>query len=703
MPELAYRKATVKQVTTDLAVDGGRLVLSDLSGRLGDTALKGRLALDLAAPWSYDGELDTGALSCRELLGAVPNVSGWFKSRIEGTIAGRGEARGTLNPWRFTSSGRAKVDDMRIDRVAIGDVPVRWTTQGDTIQIEAEEHQRYGGFVTAETRVPVAGDRPIEGTVTLAKVDAGELTADAGARTSWKLTGHADGQVRFRYTPFTGGDAEEGPPLEAEAHLTAPDLTVGGVPARSVTMNVTVHQGQPRFDLTAHGLGGQVRLNGDGHLAADTKDDEIRAQVEALRLQLYEIWGALGTSGPLADLRGRASYKGRVEFRGGLDPDHARGRGSAELDELIWGYDYRLGNKLLAEVSKGPEGWRVGPLGGELFGGDVHGDGAWMYRDREGREKYGVDVRADRLQIPRVFSFLPEADRRFGGAGTLRVAGRADGLLKGSAEFHVDRGSVNGLELTALRVPADWELTPGDSPRGALHVQRADGRLAGGRIGGEAHLALGRQRNFRARLYVEDVDLRVISREEMGSRPVPGRLSGYVNVYGTDPAQPVSYRGDLDFDLSQASLIDIPLLDELDRSLGSTQGGVFDDGDLHGTISDRKVHIDYLTLAGPLAQVHATGMVDFDGRLNLEVVVNNNKGVYQSGQAVLVRSPNVADEVARRASQIDQVRDFISSRLMKFRITGTIRDPIANVDRSINPRAAIGFFLKTMRLSAQSR
>ncbi len=84
------------------------------------------------------------------------------------------------------------------------------------------------------------------------------------------------------------------------------------------------------------------------------------------------------------------------------------------------------------------------------------------------------------------------------------------------------------------------------------------------------------------------------------------------------------------------------------------------------------------------------------------MVVNNNRGIPQSGQVILARSPNVADEVARRASQIDQVRDFISSRLMKFRITGTIRDPIANVDRSINPRAAIGFFLKTMRLSARS-
>ena len=326
-----------------------------------------------------------------------------------------------------------------------------------------------------------------------------------------------------------------------------------------------------------------------------------------------------------------------------------------------------------------------------------------MYRDEGGRRRYGVDARVERLMLARALSFLPEADRRFAGTGTLRVAGRAEGADRGTVEFRVDRGSVNSLELTALHVPGEWTLSPGSPRRGTLHVRKAAGQLAGGRVGGEAHFTLGDRRDFRARLFVDDVDLRVISRDELGSRPVPGRLSGYVNLYGTDPAQPLSYRGDLDFDLDQASLVDIPLLDELDRSLGSAQGGVFDDGDIHGTIADRKVHIDYLTLVGPLAQVHATGTVDFDGRLDLEVVVNNNRGIPESGQVMLARSPNVAEEVARRASQIDQVRDFISSRLMKFRITGTIRDPIANVDRSINPRAAIGFFLKTVSLSARSQ
>ena len=102
---------------------------------------------------------------------------------------------------------------------------------------------------------------------------------------------------------------------------------------------------------------------------------------------------------------------------------------------------------------------------------------------------------------------------------------------------------------------------------------------------------------------------------------------------------------------------------------------------------------------GPLAQVHASGWVEFDGRLNLEVVANTNKEIYEAGQAVLAQAPNVANAVASQSEAIDRVSALLSKRLLTFRITGAIRDPIAHYDRSINVRAAIGFFLRAMRLS----
>ncbi len=693
IPELSYQKTKIRDLSTAISLDHGRLVLSDVKTRLGDAPLAGRLGVSLTEPWAYDGELDTGDLPLRDLLALLPHIPDDLP--VSGTIAGRGTARGTVLPWRIESSGQAQVVHFQAGRVPIGDVPIRWTTQKEDILLTAEEVQRYGGRIAAEARVPVRGDRPIEGTIRLKRVDTAELSAEAPK--SWRMTGVADGQGRFRLRPGSGG---KGPDMEADAQLEAPELTVRGVSATALGITLTMRDGVPRFDVQAESLGGSIQLTGDAHIGADPKDDEIHADVNAIAVQLYEIWDALRTTGGITDLRGRGNLKGQLRTHTHLKD--VRANAEAELDDLVWGYNYRLG-RIRAKLSLAPDGWRIGPLGGELWGSPVKGEGIWMDRPEGGRSRFGFDLRLDRIALARGLAFWPEAERRFGGFGALRITGKSYDAFRGTAEFRVDRGSVNGLELTELRAPADWSLTTNGSRRGALQIRKAAGRLAGGRVGGDAWIALGDRRDFRAKLFVNDVDLRVISRDEQANRSVPGRISGFANVTGSDPLQPASYRGELDFDLVQASLVNIPLLDELDRSLGSAQGGVFDEGDLHGTIADQRIRIDRLTLVGPLAQVHAAGWLDFDGRLNLEVLVNTNRGLPETGRTLLAQSPSVVEAVERRAAAIDQVADFLSSRLLKFRITGTIRDPVANVDSSINARGAIGFFLRAMRLSMQSR
>ncbi|HZW31592.1 MAG TPA: AsmA-like C-terminal region-containing protein, partial [Isosphaeraceae bacterium] len=689
MPEASYQEIVIRDLRTSLAIRRGRLTLPDLTARVGDSRLTGRLGIDLAEPWAYEAELDAGRLSCHDLLALIPHGSD--PVHVAGTIAGRGAASGTLRPWRLESTGEARIGGLQVGRMTIGDLPLRWTTQGETITLTAQELQRYGGRISAEARVPVRGDRPIEGTIDLARVDTAQLSAEAPE--SLHLTGRADGQARFRWRPWSGG---AGPPLEGQARLTAADLRVRAIPTRSVTMTLTVRDGVPKFDIQAETLGGTIQLAGDGHVGSELKDDEVHAELRATGVQLLELWEALGTSGALAKLEGTGSLSGRFQTHASLND--LRAQGTSELRNLGWGFNNWLGS-LRAGLEIAPEGWRIGPVGGELWGGRVEGDGIRFERIGGGRSRYGIDLGLEGIMLPRALAFWPEADRRFAGAGRLKIQGRSEDSLRGTAEFRVDRGRVNGLELTELRIPAAWDFQPGESGRGQLRIRQAIGKLAGGRIGGDAWVALGDRRDFHARLFVDDVDLRVVSREELANRPMPGQLSGFATLSGPDPLQLSGYRGELDFDLVQASLLDIPLLDELDRSLGSAQGGVFDAGDMHGTIADRKITIDHLTLVGPLAQVHASGSVDFDGRLNLEVVANTNKELYEASQAVLLRAPNVANAVASQSEAINRVSALLSRRLLTFRITGTIRDPVAHFDRSVNVRAAIGFFFRAMRLS----
>ncbi len=193
--------------------------------------------------------------------------------------------------------------------------------------------------------MPVSGDGPIEGTIKLSKVDAAELSEHASNQRSMKLTGHADGQGHFRYSARVVGRKgrqrpSRGLPLEAEGHLTAPDLKVGGVPARSVKLTLTVHEGNPRFDLPAEGLGGTFRLTGDGHLATDPKDDEMHATGRGAGPAALR---ALGRAGDRRAAR-RPAGPGVGQGPGassavGWTCRTPVGEGSVELDQLIWGFD----------------------------------------------------------------------------------------------------------------------------------------------------------------------------------------------------------------------------------------------------------------------------------------------------------------------------------------------------------------------------
>ncbi len=107
---------------------------------------------------------------------------------------------------------------------------------------------------------------------------------------------------------------------------------------------------------------------------------------------------------------------------------------------------------------------------------------------------------------------------------------------------------------------------------------------------------------------------------------------------------PKRFRGRIDVDLDDASVVDLPVFRQLDRFLGESRGGVFEDGDLHATIGNRRVNVEAFTLQGRLVQLHVTGTVGFDTQVNLEILVNTNQIISQTGQALAThRSAGLSD------------------------------------------------------------
>jgi translocation and assembly module TamB len=234
-----------------------------------------------------------------------------------------------------------------------------------------------------------------------------------------------------------------------------------------------------------------------------------------------------------------------------------------------------------------------------------------------------------------------------------------------------------------------------------LQVRRGSARLAGGQVHGDAWFHLGVDRSFHGDLNLAALDLEAITRlSPEVSRPATGRISGRINVEGPDPAQAEKYRGKILLDLTDASLVSVPVFREIDRMLGSASGGLFEDGDLVATIANRHLIVEAFTLNGRLAQLHATGTVGFAGQLDLNVLVNTNQIISQTGEALARLIPGLSDVQSRRDSQATmRVASFLSNRLLKLHVTGTIHNPSINANPGlVVAETAVVFFAGVLKL-----
>ncbi|MEJ7639207.1 MAG: hypothetical protein WKF75_14850, partial [Singulisphaera sp.] len=327
---------------------------------------------------------------------------------------------------------------------------------------------------------------------------------------------------------------------------------------------------------------------------------------------------------------------------------------------------------------------------GEALGGPVSGS-VRAKTSSVGPPRIGIDLRIDRAILARVVAFLPSLAPHLDGFGTFQLSGTLADEFQANIYVAVAQARLAGVSLSELRAPAVLVVTPG-SGTGSLRIPRLSARFAGGEVRGDLLFRLGDDRTFNANLQLASLELETLTRIASGtSQPASGRITGRVTLSGPNPAEPERFRGRVNLDLSDASLVQIPVFREVDRFLGSSSGGLFEDGDLIGVVAHGNLMVESLTLAGRLAQVHGTGTVGFDGRLNLEMLVNTSQIIPQTGQALVVLIPGLREVAGLRRLATARVATFLGNRLLKLRVTGTVRNPTIAIDPTISvPETAVG-------------
>lgn len=681
-----YRGTILDAASTRLEIKQGRLVLSDLAARMSGQPLQGRLDFDLSAPHALSARVDVAGWSLANLLALIPGVPA--PAPVAGKLTANAEAEGQLAPLALRTRGSGKLDQFQTGPLALGNVPFRWATDDhNVLSVYVVESRPFGGRMSGEAHVPLEGNGAIEGALKLADIDTAKLAATLPG-TSLKLTGRADGKASFTVHPDTHH-------WETDIHLAAANLTVQGVPASAVQASVRSEKDDVAYEITADSLGGKVRFQGKWPIHTQAKaKPAANAELRASDFELAALWTALQTVGPIRHLSGLGALDANIRVP--LATHATWVHGLIDLRDLRWGRHFPLG-ALRGELAMTPTGWRLDPLTGELLGGHAQGK-LWGVSPTQGPRQLGFAVEVDRVALAQVAAILPSASRHVVGYGSLRLSGRFEEGLQAKAEVHVPRARVYGLTLMQLVLPADMMVS--SSGAGSLHLRRWSARLSGGRIHGNARFLLGADESFHAETYLSAVDLEALARALSEARnPAAGKISGQVVLFGPSPARLDRLRGKVDIDLTDASLVDLPVLREVDRFLGAARGGVFEEGDFLATIGNKQMTIDQCTLVGRAVQLHAVGTIGFDTQLNLVVLVNTSQLIPQTGEALLALIPGLRTAMARSEEVTMRVANFLANRLLKFRVTGTLRNPVVSLDPAVVvSEDAASFFTGVLKL-----
>lgn len=691
-PRVAYDRVEATALETKVGMHNGRLDLTAIRFQLGAEPVNAALSLSATEPYAFALDLKAGG-SLRDIGDLAGLVSA---APYSGDVTIDAKAKGTLKPLAFDTAGSGKIAAPAYGRDRFGDLPFAWKTENGMVSLEAREGNAFGGELEAKAAIPAAWDehppgipKSIRGTLALKGVDLG-LASRRLISGDARLKGKASGSFAFDASDFTSLATLR---ARADATLTGDGLTIDRVDVKELKVRAEVKDRIARVEAYTETLGGTLALNGEQVIAHDPDDPDPsnpnRLSLKARNLSINRLATDLEAIGVRSQFQGLGDLDLVVKL-----PDTERepisASGQARFRDLRFGARMILGD-IIGNLSAAHDGFVLGPITGDILGGAITGSlSAKANPKPPQRMNMRFDLELNDINLKSAAAAAPALASRLQGVGSARLSGTFDQALEGTLELFVPRATVSGLPLQGLHASATLDYSPAGR-LGAVHVTKFNTKFAGGQVSGRSLFRVGENSTFQTDLTLNMVDLELLTHSaNEGGKPAKGKISGQARLEGPSLARRDKMRGKITLDLDDGSLFALPVLSSIAGFLGVSRTGVFEDGDLSATIANNRLSIDELTLEGRLMQLLARGNLEFDGRINLAVVINTNELIALPAQVLRAVVP-----IGRGG-----ISSALSNQLIKLRVTGTIDSPSVAPDPTIEiDDAASTFFLS--RLSSR--
>ncbi len=585
---------------------------------------------------------------------------------LEGKFDTESRLKGKLSPFSFEASGKATATELKIGNSEANRLSLAWELTEDRVKITDLSADLFRGKVTGSANIPFSEDKSGEFLVKFTDFDsstATKLVKDFPVR----LTGLVSGSVTGTLPPAKKGEARQ---MTAAVDISAPKLTVQGIPAERLAGSVKLDKGAIAYSLEGRTLGGTFDVN--GRYPKKTKQPvDPQGEKGSFRGRNLDL-GRLANASGIAAL---ASLRGTVDITLTYANDLSDGDGEIAIRGLAWG-NARLASDLTLRLRLQDGLLTVNDFGGRFAGGDLRGRARYDLT-RPGRNFFTLTI--DRAQPELLLAPVPEAAEFVTGPVSIVIRGQMAPAPQGSGTVHLTRGTIAGLPANDLRIPFTWSSGNGT---GRIAIRDIAGTFGGGRITGKAEYSWGYTGHLNGQFQFNEVRLqRVLKNVGGGSYFGSGRATGRLDLGGDSIRTVNDVKASLVATLNQASVDELPVVRVISPYL-STTGGLlspFQSGDVRARLTNGIVRVERLALANQTAKLYAEGTVSLAGRLDLDVVAQTGQlGLDNRGLGLLgLRIPAFGP---LPLTLIRDISEFLSNRTIRVHVGGTTRAPSVQVN-----------------------
>ncbi|MDB5311059.1 MAG: putative assembly protein [Gemmataceae bacterium] len=678
--EMTIAGRTAKAVSLTAVAAKGTVTLKDTAATIEGIPLTAAGTLVLTGKYPFDATVKTTGTSVADLRKLVPEAQ--LPVPVEGVLETESKVVGTLSPLSFTASGRVTASKLTLDKAAANHLDVKWELTQDRLKLTDLDAGLFGGTLTGSLDYPLRPDKTGAFALSFKDVDAAAAAAfvpDFPVR----ITGAVSGKVTGTIPAANEGHGRVG---AIDLDLTAPKLTVQNIPAERLVGKMVVKNGAIDYSLEGKTLGGSFEIKGryPGPGKKDPAPKPERGSLRITDVDLAQLAGALKTDS-LKPLRGR------VDVTFDFENDLSSGAGRVAVRGLGWG-DESAGQELTGVILLGDGMLELRDLTGSIARGYLRARGR-VRLDHPARNFLSVSI--DRADAARLLAPVPGFAGVVTGEVSVVIRGTVGREMHGSGSVTIARGTLGGVEVAELHVPFDYSTAPGGY--GRIAVREASTRAGTGRATADLTVEWGVGMRVGGQVRFIDVPVRALSRSLAENSFIgTGRLTGRVDLSGTNVQSADDLTGSLVASLRGTSVREIPLLQTAVpylNPLGVTKP--FQTGDVRGTLSRGVFRVQRLALANPSAQLFADGSITVkNGRLDLGVVAHTGPvGPQAAGFRLLaLRLPPMIGPIP--VGLIRDVSTFVSNRTIRLTITGTVANPVVQVNTAaLLSEEAVRFFL----------